>query len=66
MQCPVFLQICDRDTLTPAGSIEETARILGDLGEVKHYPIGHFDIYTGSGFEESVRDQIAFFQKHMG
>jgi fermentation-respiration switch protein FrsA (DUF1100 family) len=65
VRCPVLLQICDHDTLVPVSSVEETARILGDLAEVKHYPLGHFDIYTGKGFEQSVHDQIAFFQKHL-
>lgn len=65
IQCPVLLQICDHDTLVSLTSLEETAKILGTLAEVKHYPIGHFDIYTGSGFEGSVQDQIGFFQKHL-
>ena len=66
VRCPVLLQICDYDTLIPISAIEETAHILGDFAEVKHYLLNHFDIYTGNGFEQSVRDQIAFFQKHLG
>lgn len=65
VRCPVLLQICDHDTVISLKSLEETAKILGELAEVKHYPLGHFDIYTGSGFEQSVRDQVAFFQKHL-
>lgn len=65
VRCPVLLQICDHDTLVSLQSLEETAKILGTRAEVKHYPIGHFDIYTGSGFEEGVQDQIAFFRKHL-
>jgi uncharacterized protein len=38
---------------------------LGKYAEVKHYPIGHFDIYMGDNFERSVRDQIAFFKKNL-
>jgi len=66
VRCPALLQICDHDTLVSISSIEETANILGDRAEVKHYPLSHFDIYTGNGFEQSVRDQVAFFQKHLG
>ena len=66
VRCPVLLQICDYDTLVPISSVEKTAVILGDLAEVKHYPLGHFDIYTGGGFDQGVRDQIAFFRKHLG
>lgn len=65
VRCPALLQICDHDTLVSVSSIEKTANILGDRAEVKHYPLGHFDIYTGNGFEQSVRDQVAFFQKHL-
>lgn len=65
VRCPVLLQVCDRDTLVSIGSIEETAAILGDLAEVRRYPLGHFEIYTGEGFEQGVRDQVAFFQKHL-
>jgi len=66
VRCPVMLQICDRDNLVPNGSIEETAAILGELVEVRRYPLGHFEIYTGEGFEQGVRDQVAFFVKHLG
>nr|HPM62302.1 hypothetical protein [Methanoregulaceae archaeon] len=65
IRCPVLLQICDHDTLVSLKSLEETAKILGDLAEVKHYPFGHFEIYTDSGFEQSVRDEIAFFKRHL-
>jgi len=65
IRCPVLLQICDHDTLVSLKSLEETAKILGPRAEVKHYPIGHFDIYTGSGFEKGVLDQIEFFRKHL-
>lgn len=66
VRCPVLLQICDHDTLTSISSTEATAKILGDRATVKHYPLSHFDIYTGNGFEQGVRDQVEFFQKHQG
>ena len=64
VRCPVLLQICDYDRFTAASAAKETTRQLGKLGEVIHYPIGHFDIYLGSNFEKSVSDQLAFFKKH--
>ncbi len=63
--CPALLQICEQDQLVPIASIEETAKILGTLAEVKRYPIGHFDIYFGEQFETSVADQIAFLSRHL-
>lgn len=65
VRCPVLLQICDYDNLIPKNAIEETAKRLGKYAEVKHYPIGHFDIYTGINFEGAVRDQLVFFKKHL-
>jgi hypothetical protein len=43
----------------------ETAKELEKYAEVKHYPIGHFDIYIGDDFEKSVSDQLEFFKKHL-
>ena len=63
VRCPVLIQICDHDSLAPISA--ETEKQLREYADVKHYPIGHFDIYTGSDFEKSVSDQIAFFTKHL-
>jgi dienelactone hydrolase len=65
VRCPVLLQICDKDTLLPKSAAEETEKELGNFAEIKHYPIGHFDIYTGDNFKKSVEDQLSFFKKHL-
>ncbi len=65
VRCPVLLQICDHDTMTPISATEKTAKILGKYAEVKRYPIAHFDIYTGENFERSVCDQLDFFKRHL-
>ncbi len=65
VQCPVLLQICEKDNLVSEESYLKTSEILGDFAEVKKYPIGHFDIYTGENFEKAVSDQIEFFKKHL-
>ncbi len=65
VRCPTLLQICEKDDLVPTNSVETTAKLLGDLAEVKRYPIGHFDIYMGEHFEASVADQNAFLHKHL-
>ena len=65
VRCPVLLQICDHDSITPSSAAEETKKNLGEYAEVKHYPIGHFDIYIGDNFEKSVRDQLEFFKEHI-
>ena len=65
VRCPVLLQICDNDEPVPINIVEEAAHKMGNSSEVKHYPIGHFDIYVGDNFEKSVRDQLDFFKKHL-
>ena len=65
VRCPVLLQICEDDDLAPVSAAEETAIRLGDLAEVKRYPIGHFDIYIGRNFERSVSDQLEFLSKYL-
>lgn len=61
--CPVLIQICDHDSLAPISA--GTEKELKKYAEVKHYPIGHFDIYTGDNFEKSVSDQLQFLKKHL-
>ncbi|UCC71007.1 MAG: alpha/beta hydrolase [Gemmatimonadota bacterium] len=65
VRCPVLLQICEHDELAPVSAAEKTAKRLGDLAEVRRYPIGHFDIYIGANFERSVGDQLEFLLKHL-
>jgi fermentation-respiration switch protein FrsA (DUF1100 family) len=51
--------------------IEAAARVAlrysatAPRGEVKRYPIGHFDIYRGEPFERAVRDQTEFLLRHL-
>jgi fermentation-respiration switch protein FrsA (DUF1100 family) len=65
VSCPVLLQICNRDIGTPMSLVRKAEKRLGKFAEVIHYPIDHFDIYTGDNFEKSVSDQVEFFKKHL-
>ena len=65
VSCPVLLQICEHDSITPKSAVKETEKMLGKFAEVKYYPIGHFDIYFGDNFEKSVCDQLDFFKKYL-
>jgi pimeloyl-ACP methyl ester carboxylesterase len=62
--CPVLFCVCEHDSLAPA---KTTLRHAGKApqGEVALYPIGHFDVYVGEGFERVVADQIAFLKRHV-
>jgi uncharacterized protein len=57
LPCPVLIQICDRDLVAPPAAAVAAARKAGTRATVKHYPIGHFDIYVGAAWERSVGDQ---------
>src|SRR5436309_4623015 len=64
LTAPILFCICDKDAAAPA----ETARryaATAPRGEVKRYPVGHFDIYLGEPFEHAVRDQAEFLVRHL-
>jgi len=65
VECPVLLQISEKDNLISEASYMNTAKILGDYAEVKTYPAGHFGIYVGENFEKTVSDQIAFIKNNL-
>ena len=62
--CPGLWCITDTDSLCPA---DRTARLAARAprAEIKHYPIGHFDIYVGEWFERAVADQRDFLLRHL-
>lgn len=63
--CPLLVQACQRDVVTPPGPADDAAR-AAPRGELVRYPIGHFDIYLGEAFERSVSDQLDFLRRHLG
>lgn len=62
--CPVLFCICERDSVAPPGVTAKYAAAV-PRGEIKRYPIGHFDVYIGEGFERAVTDQIEFLRRHL-
>ena len=64
LRCPALFCICDKDTVAPA---ERTARLAAAAprGEIKRYPVGHFEIYLGEPFERAVADQTDFLTRHL-
>jgi len=65
IQCPLLVQVCSDDAITPpAPAIEAAAR--APKGELITYAgIGHFDIYRGEPFERAVADQLDFLKRHL-
>ncbi|HEY6385576.1 MAG TPA: alpha/beta fold hydrolase [Candidatus Acidoferrum sp.] len=62
LPCPILIGICDKDSVAVPAAAEATARRAGKCATVKHYPIGHFDIYLGEWFERAVADQVDFLR----
>ena len=62
--CPLLICVCDHDSLVDAQAADEVAH-AAPQGEVAHYPIGHFDIYTGEWFERAVTRQTEFLVRHL-
>jgi dienelactone hydrolase len=66
VRCPVLFLVCEHDSLAAPDSYERAAEALGDRAEVRSYPIGHFDIYTGDHLERAVSEMIDFLRRHAG
>lgn len=62
--CPVLFCVCDGDTVAPAEATVKFAR-AARRGEIKRYPVGHFDVYLGQAFERAVSDQTEFLSRHL-
>jgi pimeloyl-ACP methyl ester carboxylesterase len=63
--CPILFCVCDQDAVAPAEAALRYAA-TAPRGEVRRYPVGHFDIYLGEPFEHAVRDQSDFLVRHLG
>ena len=64
MRCPALFCICDKDTVAPADRSDRLVS-AAPRGEIKRYPIGHFEIYLGAPFEQAVVDQTEFLTRHL-
>jgi dienelactone hydrolase len=63
--CPLLVCVCDEDQVTPPGPAIKAA-LAAPKGELRRYPIGHFEIYGGQrGFEQAATDQTDFLVRHL-
>jgi len=62
--CPTLFAVCDHDAVTPPSAALRAAS-AAPRAEVKHYPVGHFDIYFDAAFEAAVADQCEFLTRHL-
>ncbi|RQG94638.1 alpha/beta hydrolase [Natrarchaeobius chitinivorans] len=61
--CPLLFCLGTKDTIAPVGPIERAAD-RAPRGELRRYPVGHFDGFLDA-FEEVVGDQIEFLNRHL-
>jgi pimeloyl-ACP methyl ester carboxylesterase len=65
VKCPILFCICDTDTIAPPTPALKYAG-QAPRAEVKRYPVGHFEIYSGPWFETVVADQVDFLRRQLG
>jgi pimeloyl-ACP methyl ester carboxylesterase len=64
VHCPALVMYGEGDSLTLAAAVEAAAAQMADSTSVK-FPFGHFEIYTGQGFETAVDLQADFLATHL-
>jgi len=65
VECPVLIQVCSADSITPPGPAMDVAA-KAPKGELITYAgLSHFDIYRGEHFERAVADQTDFLIRHL-
>jgi pimeloyl-ACP methyl ester carboxylesterase len=64
VSCPALFCVCDDDSLAPAETTVKHAS-RAPRGEIKRYPVGHFEIYVGDTWERAVADQTEFLVRHL-
>jgi uncharacterized protein len=65
LPCPMLVQIADRDAIAPVKAAQDAVWRATGRGEMRTYPIAHFDVYTGAPFERAVADQLHFLRRHL-
>lgn len=65
LPCPMLVQIADRDAVAPPQAAQQAAFRATGRAEVRTYPVGHFDVYSGAPFERAVADQLYFLRRHL-
>jgi hypothetical protein len=61
---PLLMVLADRDL---QASSKFAARIAARAPyvDIRHYPLGHFDVYLGEAFEEISARELAFLRSHL-
>ncbi|XYG87890.1 alpha/beta fold hydrolase [Heyndrickxia coagulans] len=62
IEIPIFYAVCRKDILAPAWATIKCAK-RSKKATIKAYDCGHFNIYLGDYFENTIVDYIDFFDK---
>lgn len=65
IQAPVLIIAAEQDSLIPFAATRKTAVRIAHC-QFEALPVGHFDLYEGPWFEQSIALQIAFLRRHLG
>src|SRR5207253_2186959 len=65
LPCPILVQVADRDSVAPVKAARDAVWRATGGGEMRTYPIGHFDVYVGEPFERAIADQLHFLRRHL-
>lgn len=66
LRMPVFLVVASGDTIAPVKAVERVGRAVSGPVDILRFDIGHFDIYDGEPFMNSVAAQVEFVRKTVG
>ncbi len=62
LRMPLFVVIAEKDTIAPPAAVKAAAAAAKGRVVVKSFDVGHFEIYRGEPFEESVAAQVQFLE----
>jgi len=63
---PLLLVVATHDTIAPPAAVEKVALRARGTVRVERYDVGHFEIYLGEPFEQSVAAQVEFLGSAVG
>ncbi len=64
LHMPVLMCLADHDLQASSRFAAHIASLMPNV-EIRHYPVGHFDVYVGSLRDEITSSQAAFFERQL-
>ncbi|WP_439657868.1 alpha/beta hydrolase [Lentzea sp. HUAS TT2] len=64
LSMPLLMCLADHD-LQASSAFAARIAARAPHADLRHYPLGHFDVYTGTAFDRISDQQLAFLQAHL-